>query len=158
MPTKKLTKRQYIMKTRPLEIDICAEFLTRAKGLEGQYPFVKNLYHVPNEGKRAPWVAKKIGIRGGVLDYCLPVQVGLPTFYLEMKRPLEKPTKEQQAEMKLMHSLGHRVHWADNAEDAFNYLLEYCESISNDIKKNRIYTCNPGGRLFSFTHSPGGGE
>lgn len=55
-----------------------------------QYPPLRLLYHVPNEGKRSAAEGARLraqGLRRGVPDICLPVAVnGFHGLYIELKR------------------------------------------------------------------------
>lgn len=54
-----------------------------------QYPELKYLYHIPNErsDKRQAAILKKMGVKRGVPDLCLPVPRGkYHGLYIEMKR------------------------------------------------------------------------
>lgn len=54
-----------------------------------QYPQLKFLYHIPNErsDKRQASILKKMGVKRGVPDLCLPVASGkYHGLYIEMKR------------------------------------------------------------------------
>lgn len=63
------------------------------------YPCLRLMYHVPNEGKRTKATAakmKRIGLKKGVPDICLPVaRGGFHGCYIEMKAVGGKATKEQ---------------------------------------------------------------
>jgi len=57
--------------------------------IRGQYPDLKLLYHIPNErsDKRQAAILKKMGVKRGVPDLCLPVPRGqFHGLYIEMKR------------------------------------------------------------------------
>jgi len=57
--------------------------------IRGQYPDLKLLYHIPNErsDKRQAAILKKMGVKRGVPDLCLPVARGqFHGLYIEMKR------------------------------------------------------------------------
>lgn len=66
---------------------------------EHRYPELRLLYHVPNEGKRSKREGarlKRLGLRKGVSDLCLPVaRGGYHGLYIEIKALDGKLTKEQ---------------------------------------------------------------
>lgn len=65
----------------------------------GRYPELKLMYHIPNEGKRSKREGarmKRLGMRKGVSDICLPVARGdYHGLYIELKALDGKPTTEQ---------------------------------------------------------------
>lgn len=66
---------------------------------EYRYPELKLLYHIPNEGKRSVREGarmKRIGLRKGISDLCLPVARGIyHGLYIELKVLNGRITKEQ---------------------------------------------------------------
>lgn len=66
---------------------------------EGKWPELALIYHVPNEGKRskaAGAAEKRMGLKSGVSDLCLPVpRGGYHGLYLEMKALDGRVTKNQ---------------------------------------------------------------
>lgn len=64
-----------------------------------KYPELDLLYHIPNEGKRSPATAatmKRIGLKSGVPDLCLPVaRGGYHGLYIELKADGGRVTKKQ---------------------------------------------------------------
>ncbi len=61
-----------------------------AQVMQGRYPELSLLYHVPNEGQRSRAVGGRMraeGLRKGVPDICLPVARGrYHGLYIELKR------------------------------------------------------------------------
>ena len=70
-----------------------------AELMERTYPCLKLMYHVPNEGKRSEAAGarmKRMGLRRGVPDICLPIaRGGYHGLYIELKFGKNKPTEEQ---------------------------------------------------------------
>jgi hypothetical protein len=94
----------------------------------GRYPCLELFHHVYNEGKRAPWKAKELGILSGLPDYHLPVEIGLACgFWLEIKDTGKKPTKKQLKIMRLLEDFGNRVCWTDNLDKAIEHVETYCK-------------------------------
>ena len=71
-----------------------------AEGMSVAYPELISMYHIPNEGKRKRSTGarlKRMGLRKGVPDVCLPVaRCGCHALYIEMKRLKDgRPTQDQ---------------------------------------------------------------
>lgn len=71
-----------------------------AEGMSVVYPELISMYHIPNEGKRKRSTGarlKRMGLRKGVPDVCLPVaRCGCHALYIEMKRLKDgRPTQDQ---------------------------------------------------------------
>lgn len=71
-----------------------------ARRMEGRWPELALMYHIPNEGKRSRATGARMkaeGLRSGVPDICLPVpRGGNHGLYIELKRRRgAKVTKEQ---------------------------------------------------------------
>lgn len=95
--------------------------------LSNRYRVLKDLFHVPNEGKRAPMVAFDLGIKAGVPDYCCP----WPTsshhgFWLEVKDG-GKPTRAQEDMIEQLQAAGHLVMVSYNLDEAIFYTEQYAK-------------------------------
>lgn len=71
-----------------------------AEGMSVVHPELISMYHIPNEGKRKRSTGarlKRMGLRKGVPDICLPVaRCGCHALYIEMKRLKDgRPTQDQ---------------------------------------------------------------
>lgn len=110
---------------------MCKEIKTWADLNEPRYPFLELFHHVPNEGKRNPLWAHLIGIKGGVLDYHLPVAndkyIG---FWLEVKTPGDEPTPAQRRWIEKLRKWGHQAEWIDTLSAAFMLLETYCKGVA----------------------------
>lgn len=71
-----------------------------ARRMEGRWPELKLLYHIPNEGKRSVRTGARMkaeGLRSGVPDICLPVaRGGNHGLYIELKRRRNSRVTEEQ--------------------------------------------------------------
>jgi hypothetical protein len=95
-----------------------------------RYPFLKLLHHIPNEGKRKPWVAKAIGIVAGMPDLCLPARCNRYNgLYMELKASGQRPTQEQRNVMELLRKAGYYVTWTDSLQMALDTLEDYCKGV-----------------------------
>ena len=78
-----------------------------ARRMEGRWPELKLLYHIPNEGKRSARTGarmKEEGLRSGVPDICLPVaRGGNHGLYIELKR--RKNSRVTQDQLKWVERL-----------------------------------------------------
>lgn len=119
-------RRSFTITEHSLQVTVVAW----AMALTGQHPELACLYAVPNGGKRSRIVGallKAEGVRAGVPDLCLPVpRCSFAALYLELKRPGNKPTSSQCDMAKLLLANGNAVVWADNFEDAINWIAMYC--------------------------------
>ncbi len=84
----------------PLESNEQQTLFEWAKRMEGRWPELRMLYHIPNEGKRRQRTGARMkaeGMKSGVPDICLPVARGEHHgLYIELKRRRNsKVTKEQ---------------------------------------------------------------
>lgn len=73
-----------------------------ARRMEGRWPELKLLYHIPNEGKRSARTGARMkaeGLRTGVPDVCLPVARGdHHGLYIELKRRKNSRVTPEQLE------------------------------------------------------------
>lgn len=84
------------------------------------------IFHIPNEGKRSPFVSKDIGILAGVSDYFMPIPMnGKAGLFLEMKSPGRKPSRKQEVFLELMRRNGYAAGCFDNWKDAANWIERY---------------------------------
>lgn len=83
----------------PTEDEEQAFIISWAKINENRYPELSLLYHIPNEGKRSEREGsrmKRLGLRRGIPDLCLPVARGkYHGLYIELKAQDGRVTKEQ---------------------------------------------------------------
>lgn len=109
-----------------VEDQMLAAIFRFAEMHEHMYPDLKLLHHIPNEGRRKPWVAKRSGIKSGVPDLCLPVsRHGYHGFYLEIKAPNKKPTDSQKKWLMDLELNGYFAGWSDDIDYVCKALLWY---------------------------------
>lgn len=101
-----------------------------AIGQTETWPELVLLYHIPNGGKRGKREAaklKRMGVKAGVPDLCLPVpRGGFHGLYVEMKR-LDggRVSAEQTAWLAALHAAGHCVAVAEGHEQAIAVIKDY---------------------------------
>lgn len=86
------------------------------------------LYHNFNNPRNAVNGAQLValGLMKGNPDLTLAVPRGdFGALYLELKKPGEKPRKDQVKQMDRLEKAGNKVAWADNAEDAAEIIVNY---------------------------------
>ena len=92
-------------------------------------PRLKTVFAVPNGGTRSVAEATRLkrgGVRPGVPDICAPIPIApYPSLWIEMKIKSNKLSEEQIKFTNLLHSLGHCVRVARNAEQAIRILQDY---------------------------------
>lgn len=105
-----------------------------------QYPELKLLYHVPNEGKRSKATGarlKQLGLKSGVPDVCLPTaHGGYIGLYIEMKVKPNKPTENQKEWLRDLRGAGHFTAVCYNFEEAKELIEQYLK-LPNTIAKGK---------------------
>jgi hypothetical protein len=126
----------------PSESQIQQSIISWARWHEKKYPELTMLIKIPNEGKRS-WVKgkqmKAEGLKKGVSDLFLayPIKKSVLSsktganqyFYaglwLEVKKPMEKPTKEQQEWLSDCKEVGYQAEWCDSVDGGIDIIKEY---------------------------------
>lgn len=112
-----------------------------AQYAQGRYPGLKNLYHVPNEGKRskaAAGILKSMGLSSGVPDLILDYPAGIyHGLRIEMKYGKNTPSDEQKKWLLRLQAAGYFVAVVWSANTAIALLTEYmnlkpCEKMAED--------------------------
>ena len=87
------------------------------------------IYHIPNEGKRSKAAGanlKRLGLKPGVPDLCIPVASGkYHSLYIEMKTKDGKATEEQAAWIGLLRSQGMCAYVCYGADSAIKLIGQY---------------------------------
>lgn len=137
-----MTATEYKKITAPSEETEQIHLMQWCRWAESKYPELAAIYHVPNEGKRTASAGsklKKMGLRPGVPDICLPVAMaGYVGLYIELKRIGGKPTEEQINWLELLDHYGHCVAVCEGAEQAEKIITAYCERNYDEIDKLRL--------------------
>jgi hypothetical protein len=126
-----LTPKQAAKLTRPKEVQVQCGYAAWCRRLAGVKPELARGFHVPNGEERDIRVARKLaamGVRAGVLDWCLPVpRGGFHGLFLEFKRPGEKPSEEQWHELDCLRADGYCVAVFDDWLKAAEWTLAYLD-------------------------------
>ena len=97
--------------------------------MEGRYPVLRLLHHIPNGGKRSKREAarfKAAGVKRGVSDLFLPcARGGYHGLYIELKALDGKPSAEQKAFAEAVRSEGFVCAFCWGAEEAEAVILDY---------------------------------
>lgn len=100
-----------------------------AELMQRRIPALKWLYHVPNGGKRDPSTGallKKMGVKAGVPDLCLPVPVGrYHGLYIELKIGKGRPSDRQREWIAHLFEAGYAVHICYGFKEAAKVILDY---------------------------------
>lgn len=79
--------------------------------LEGRYPDLRLIHHVPNEGKRNPRRARAEGIRAGVPDVMVPIPRGAYCgLAVELKAGRGRVSDAQDTMLAALEGVGWRTH------------------------------------------------
>lgn len=123
------TRAQIERATRPKEVQIHCAFVAWATRMRGTVPALARAFHPANGELRDPKTAAKLqrmGVRAGVLDWCLPVaRGGYGGLWIEFKRQGGKPTPAQALEIANLESEGYCVAVHDDWEKAASFALAY---------------------------------
>ncbi len=94
-----------------------------------QYPELKLMYHIPNEGKRSKVTGarlKAVGLKPGVPDICLPVaRGGFIGLYIENKYGKNRPTENQKEWLRALREAGHLTAVCYGWEQAKELIEQY---------------------------------
>lgn len=97
--------------------------------MEGRFPVLGLLHHIPNGGSRNRLEAanlKRQGVKAGVPDVCLPVpSSGRHGLYIEMKYGKNKPTEKQRAWLTALKNQGYAVAVCYSWEQAQTVICKY---------------------------------
>lgn len=97
--------------------------------MQGKYPELQWMYHVPNEGKRSKSAGARMrqeGLKAGVPDICLPVPRGsFHGLYIEMKIDDNKPTEKQKEWLAGLKEQGYFTAVCYGWEAATKVILDY---------------------------------
>lgn len=101
-----------------------------AKLMEGRWPELGLLYHIPNEGKRSRTTGARMraeGLRSGVPDICLPVaRGGHHGLYIELKRVKNsRVTKEQLEWISALVAQGYVAAVCRGCDEAISLITDY---------------------------------
>ena len=116
-----------------------------AAWMQGKYPELRRLYHIPNGGKRdkaTAAVLKSLGVKPGVPDLCLPVpRGGYHGLYIEMKAVGGRPAAEQREWLEELHEQGYRAAVCVGADAAIAVIEGYLQGMRDEESTARWQLC-----------------
>lgn len=96
------------------------------------YPELKLIYHIPNGGKRGKSEGarlKRVGVKKGVPDLCLPVpRKNYHGLYIEMKYGNGRTSKEQKEWINKLNEQGYYAVVCNGFEEAKDTIERYINS------------------------------
>lgn len=117
-------------KPTPTEADEQMAVFEWAQWNMTKYPELALMFHIPNESNvpvQYRVKLKKMGLKSGVPDICLPVaRGGYHALYIEMKRTKRSATSEQQKwTIAKLNAVGNIAIICKGAEQAIENIVEY---------------------------------
>ena len=117
------------IRTVPTEDEEQIAVMSWAALMEGRYPELRLLHHIPNGGKRGKREAaifKAMGVKAGVPDLFLPcAREGYHGLYVEMKALDGRPSKAQLEMLKALSGQGYRCVVCHGADEARRVIEDY---------------------------------
>lgn len=100
-----------------------------ARLMQGKYPALKLMYHIPNEGKRSKACAGRMaaeGLKAGVPDICLPAPAGkYHGLYIELKAKGGKISPLQKERLIALAEQGYVTALCYGWQDAMEVITRY---------------------------------
>lgn len=117
-------------KPTPTEADEQMAVFEWAQWNMTKYPELALMFHIPNESNvpvQYRVKLKRMGLKSGVPDICLPVaRGGYHALYIEMKRTKRSATSEQQKwTIAKLNAVGNIAIICKGAEQAIENIIEY---------------------------------
>lgn len=117
-------------KPTPTEADEQMSVFEWAEWNKAKYPELALMFHIPNESNvpvQYRVKLKKMGLKSGVPDICLPVaRGGYHALYIEMKRTKRSAISEQQKwTIAKLNAVGNIAIICKGAEQAIENIIEY---------------------------------
>lgn len=117
------------IRTVPTEDEEQIAVMSWAALMEGRYPELRLLHHIPNggkRGKREAAVFKAMGVKAGVPDLFLPcAREEYHGLYVEMKALDGRPSKAQLEMLKALSGQGYKCVVCHGADEARRVIEDY---------------------------------
>lgn len=117
------------IRTVPTEDEEQIAVMSWAALMEGRYPELRLLHHIPNGGKRGKREAaifKAMGVKAGVPDLFLPcAREGYHGLYVEMKALDGRPSRAQLEMLKALSGQGYKCVVCHGADEARRVIEDY---------------------------------
>lgn len=100
-----------------------------AEMMQGRYPELALLFHIPNEGRRSYQYGRELkrqGLKKGVPDLCLPVARGMyHGLFIEMKSQVGRPSGEQLVWIDALRNEGYAATVCHGWREAAQFIEDY---------------------------------
>lgn len=124
-----MTASEYKKITTPSEDEEQSTIMDYCRAMSGKYPELEMMYHIPNEGKRGRYYAtvqKRIGLKAGVPDLCLPIaRKGYHGLYIEVKAIDGRTSPKQQEWIDKLNEQGYKAVVCYGADAAIEVIADY---------------------------------
>lgn len=126
-----MTANEYKKIAAPSEDEEQSTIMDYCRAMSGKYPELEMMYHIPNEGKRGRYYAtvqKRIGLKAGVPDLCLPIsRKGFHGLYIEVKAIDGRTSPKQQEWIDKLNEQGYKAVVCYGADAAIEVIADYLQ-------------------------------
>lgn len=126
-----MTANEYKKIAAPSEDEEQTTIMDYCLAMQGKYPELEMMYHIPNEGKRGRYYAsvqKRIGLKAGVPDLCLPIaRKGFHGLYIEVKAIDGRTSPKQQEWIDKLNEQGYKAVVCYGADAAIEVIADYLQ-------------------------------
>lgn len=124
-----MTASEYKKIAAPSEDEEQSTIMDYCRSMTGKYPELEMMYHIPNEGKRGRYYAsvqKRIGLKSGVPDLCLPIaRKGFHGLYIEVKALDGRTSPKQQEWIDKLCEQGYKAVICFGSDAAIEVIADY---------------------------------
>lgn len=124
-----MTASEYKKTYVPSEDEEQTAVMDYCLAMQGKYPELELMYHIANEGKRGRHYAslqKRIGLKAGVPDLCLPIaRKGFHGLYIELKALDGRISPKQKEWIAKLNEQGYKAVFCFGADAAIEVIADY---------------------------------